>query len=110
MLESGFASARVVANEMSWLPLGLLIATRFDTEARLPRVTAPILILHSRGDEFFGMHHATRLRDAARAPVRLVELQGGHNDAFVVSAAAYRRALEEFLEGIVPRKATDVVR
>jgi fermentation-respiration switch protein FrsA (DUF1100 family) len=63
----------------------------------MSRLRAPLLILHSRDDEFFAMRHAERLLAAAPAPKRLVELRGSHNDAFLVSAPVYRQALAEFL-------------
>ncbi len=63
----------------------------------MPRLGAPILLLHSREDELIPLHHAQRLAQAATAPVRIVELRGGHNDAFIASAQAYRAALAEFL-------------
>jgi pimeloyl-ACP methyl ester carboxylesterase len=105
VLESGFTSARAVARELyGFLPVHWFIRSRFDTAGMLPQVQAPVLVLHSRGDEFFGLHHAQQLVASARGGARLVELRGGHNDAFLISDRTYREALASFLNTV--REAT----
>jgi uncharacterized protein len=85
VLESAFTSARAVARRIyPWLPVAWVMRHRMDTLARMPRIAAPVLLLQSRDDEFFPYDHAERLAAAAR-DARLVELRGGHNDAFLVS-------------------------
>jgi hypothetical protein len=101
IMESPFSSAVEVARELfPFLPAALLVRNRYDSIAKMGKVRAPVLFLHSRDDEFFGWHHAQRLYDAARAPKRLVELRGGHNDAFLVSGDAFAQALKEFLADV----------
>lgn len=73
-----------------------LIHTQFDTLTKIGSVRAPVLIFHSRDDEFFPMQHAQRLLAAAPAPKQLVELRGSHNDAFLLSEEVYRNALRHF--------------
>jgi fermentation-respiration switch protein FrsA (DUF1100 family) len=101
ILESGFTSARAVARELyRFLPLDWVIASRFDTLGNISRVRAPLLILHSAEDEFFGLHHAEALLAAAAGPKRLVQLRGGHNDAFLVSKNRYTEAIASFLQEV----------
>jgi fermentation-respiration switch protein FrsA (DUF1100 family) len=98
ILESAFTSATSVARELyRFLPIYFLMSSRFNTLGSVGRIDVPLLVLHSRDDEFFGMHHAQTLLAAARGPKRLVELRGGHNDAFIVSVAEYRAAIRAFL-------------
>jgi fermentation-respiration switch protein FrsA (DUF1100 family) len=98
IMESAFSSGVEVGQEIfPFLPLRLLVRNRYESSAKIGRVRAPVLILHSRDDEFFKWRHPQRLLDAANEPKRLVELRGGHNDAFLVSEPTYRRALAEFL-------------
>ena len=78
-------------------PVAWLARYRYDTRASLSRVNCPVLILHSPQDEIVPFSHGQALLGAARGPKRLVELRGSHNDAFAVSAAVYREALDEFL-------------
>jgi hypothetical protein len=42
---------------------------------------------------------------AAAREATLVELRGGHNDAFLVSEPVYRRALAEFFTRVARRAA-----
>ncbi len=101
VLEEAFTSAADVGQAMyPFLPMRWLLRTKYDSLAKIGRIRAPLLLFHSRDDEFFPMRHAERLLAAATAPKRLVELHGGHNDAFVVSAAAYRDALQLFLSSL----------
>lgn len=98
ILEAPFTSVADVGQSMfPFLPVRWVVRNRFDTLARIGRVRAPILVLHSRDDEFFPMWHAERLVEAAGGRARLVPLRGGHNDAFLASEAEYRRALTGFL-------------
>lgn len=104
VMESAFASAVEVGQEMfPFLPARLLVQNRYESTKKIGAVRAPVLILHSRDDEFFGWHHPQRLYDAASAPRRLVELRGGHNDAFLVSARDYAQALSAFLGEVAAR-------
>lgn len=101
VLEAAFTSVPDVAAAMyPVLPVRWLVRNRFETLARIPNIRAPIFVLHSRGDEYFPIQHAERLAAAGGSRARLIELQGGHNDAFLVSAPIYRRALEEAIAAV----------
>lgn len=98
VLESTFASAPALAAELyPFLPARRLSRYRFDTLARLPRIQAPVLVVHSRDDEIVPFRHGRALYAAARPPKRFLGIRGSHNDGFVVSAAGYREALGAFL-------------
>jgi fermentation-respiration switch protein FrsA (DUF1100 family) len=101
MLEAAFTSVADVGQGMyPFLPVRWMVRNRYDSLARIGSLRAPLLLLHSRDDEFFSMRHPERLLAAARAPKRLVELRGGHNEAFLVSAETYGVAVGEFLAGL----------
>jgi pimeloyl-ACP methyl ester carboxylesterase len=101
VMESAFSSAVDVGQEMfRYLPVRLLARNRYESVAKIGAVQAPILILHSRDDEYFGWQHPQRLYGAAHEPKRLVELRGGHNDAFLVSRQVYTAALSAFLQQV----------
>ena len=103
VVESGFTSVTDVAKKMfPFLPVRWILKHKFDSIEKVHRIDAPLLILHSRDDELFEMSHPERLLAAAQPPKRLVEMQGGHNDAFLVSAQTYRKALATFLAEIHP--------
>jgi hypothetical protein len=87
----------VARHHYPFVPVGVLLSARFDALARVGRVSAPILILHSPDDEIVPFAMAEEMRAAARSPARLVRLRGGHNDGFLVAAHVYQEALREFL-------------
>jgi hypothetical protein len=102
VLESVFSSGVDVGQEMfPFLPMRMLVRNRYETVSKIGSVRAPVLILHSRDDEFFGWHHPRRLYDAVTASKTLVELRGGHNDAFAISAREYVAALSAFFSQVV---------
>jgi fermentation-respiration switch protein FrsA (DUF1100 family) len=75
------------------------LSVRYDALARMPDVRAPVLMLHSPHDEIVPFAMAEQLYAAAPGPKRLVRLDGGHNDNFLVAAEVYQAALREFLLG-----------
>ena len=106
ILEEAFTSVADVGQKMfPFLPVRWIVRNKYDTLSKMPHIHAPLLILHSRDDEFFDMRHAQRLLAAANEPKQLIELRGGHNDAFLVSAEAYRHGLQVFL-GRLPRASS----
>ena len=103
VLEEAFTSTAAVGQGMfPFFPVRWLVRNQYDTLSKMPRVKVPVLILHSRDDEYFNMRHAQRLLAAANEPKQLVELQGGHNDAFLTSATIYHAALQEFFNALKP--------
>lgn len=97
VLEEGFTSAPDVGQEMyPFLPMRWLMRSQYRTLEKIGRIRAPLLMFHSRDDEFFSAQHAQKLLAAAPAPKELVWLRGGHNDAFMQSGEIYRNALRRF--------------
>ena len=98
VLESAPSSIIGVArHHYPFLPVRLFLSVRYDALARIGRVHAPLLILHSVDDEIVPFAMAEEIYAAASAPKRLVRLRGAHNDCFVVSADVYQGALRDFL-------------
>lgn len=97
--EEAFTSVADVGQKMfPFLPVRWLVRNKYDTLSKIGRVRAPILLFHSRDDEFFPMYHAEKLLAAAHPPKQLIELRGGHNDAFLISNITYRHALKQFFD------------
>ena len=102
ILESPFTSAGDLGAEVyPWLPVRRLIRHEFEVLGRVAAIDAPILVVHSRDDEIVPFEHGRRIADAAGAP--LLELRGGHNDAFLRSRTAYLQGLRSFLDPLFPR-------
>lgn len=64
----------------------------------------PVLILHSRDDDLIGFHHGKELYATASEPKEFVELNGGHNDSFLVSKERYLKAWKKLNETLENKK------
>lgn len=107
VVESTFTSLPAMAAQTG-LPLASrLVAYRFDSLAKIPRVTAPLLIVHGDADELVPFSMGERLRDAARASrsVAFHRVAGGdHNSSWVTGGepywASWRKILDEVAAGL----------
>jgi len=98
ILESTFTSVRdMAARYYPWLPVSLLLHTRYPTLDRIAGLRLPTLIVHSREDEVIPYESGQRLFAALRGPAQFLSLQGGHNDAFLTDQTRYRDGLAAFL-------------
>lgn len=84
-----------------FLPVGLLLRHRFQSESKVRRVTVPFLIGHGDSDEIIPFSMARRLQNAAGGPVTFLEVRGaGHNDFFSIGGPEVFAAMVEFLDKI----------
>lgn len=77
---AAFASLVAAARELHpWLPMGLLLKNRYESEAKIGRVRMPVLVIHSEEDNLLDLpRHGGRLYDLARQPKRLLRTRGRH--------------------------------
>lgn len=108
ILESAFTGASDLGAELyPWLPVRLLIRDAYDVRAAVAAIEVPILIAHSRDDEIVPFVHARELQAAAGPDTPLLVMQGGHNDAFLRTGAAYIEGIQRFLQEQLPGYAGD---
>ena len=82
ILQSTFTSIPDIGAELfPWLPVRWISSIKYDTRGKLPRLKIPVLVMHGRGDDLIGFHHAERNFAAANEPKFFCELHGTHNDA-----------------------------
>jgi pimeloyl-ACP methyl ester carboxylesterase len=76
------ALADVASAKLRWFPAGRLVRDRYENLQKIPRVDAPVLILHGSRDRLIPIAHAEAL--AAAAPgAELVRFPGfGHELAW----------------------------
>jgi fermentation-respiration switch protein FrsA (DUF1100 family) len=99
ILESAFTSVPdIAAGIYPWLPVRLLSRYRYNNLDKVAQISAPLLLVHSRQDEIIPFAHGERLFKRAREPKLFLEIQGGHNDAFLISSKAYTHGLKSFLD------------
>jgi len=99
VLESTFSSLPdVAAYHYWWLPVRLLVRTRFDARAKIGGYHGPLLQSHSTADTIVPYQFGRRLFEAANEPKQFLTLQGSdHNDP---PDRQYYQALAEFLDGL----------
>jgi fermentation-respiration switch protein FrsA (DUF1100 family) len=83
-----------------WVPVSLLLEHRFESEAKIAKVTCPMLIGHGRQDRAIPFAMSDRLAAAARSPVtRIAVDRADHNDLFYVGGRALYDAIGRFVSG-----------
>lgn len=98
ILESAFTNVPDVgAHHYSFLPVRALATNQFDNEARVAEIDAPTLFIHSRDDRVVPFELGRRVYEAAAEPKQFLEIEGGHNDGFLVSEEVYLRTIDDFL-------------
>ena len=112
VLEEAFTSIPDVGQKMfPFLPVRWLVRNKYDTLSKMPRIHAPVLILHSRDDEFFDIRHAQRLLAAANEPKLFWELTASHNEP-VANRRHFIAGMEKFLDMVEapPAQAAPLVK
>jgi fermentation-respiration switch protein FrsA (DUF1100 family) len=90
ILQSTFTSIPTLAGEIyRFLPVRWISRHEYDTRARIQRISAPILIAHSPGDEIIPYRHGRELFERAGEPKHFIELHGGHNGGFLFGRPAW---------------------
>jgi len=101
ILESAFTSVPDLAARYYWyLPVRRLARLRYSTIEQVPRIDAPLLIVHSRDDEIVPFEHGLAVLAHANEPKSLLEIEGDHNSGFLRSGRRYRNGLEAFIAAL----------
>jgi len=99
VLASTFTSAPDLGAQVyPWLPVRWLARIDYNNLERIPRIAAPVLIAHSKGDDIIPFSHGQALFNAAREPKQFLEMRGGHNDGFIFAREEWVREVGAFLE------------
>jgi len=102
IIESGFTSIHDMAKSVHLYVPGFFLKTRFDSLKKIKEITVSKLIMHSPEDEIVPFKQGKQLFENAPGPKVFVELQGGHNDGFLVSGEAYIKGIDDFISPIFP--------
>ncbi len=100
IVESSFTSAPDMGASVLPIFPRFLIRFRYNSIDRIAKVDCPVMVLHSQDDDLVPYEHGRRLFQAAREPKRFIELQGGHNDAYLLSINRYTAALDAFIADV----------
>ena len=111
VLASTFTSVPDLGAEIyPFLPVRLISRIHYNTLACVPKVSAPVLVIHSARDEIVPFSHGRKLYEAAREPRHFLEVTGGHNDGFVFMRPEWVSALGAFLERAGPSASGPALR
>jgi fermentation-respiration switch protein FrsA (DUF1100 family) len=99
ILEGSFTSVRDMARRYFPFIPSFLYQSKYDSLTKIKGILAPKLIFHSVDDEIIPPDLGKKLFNAAAGPKEFVALQGGHNDAFLVSQDTYKAEIEAFIKG-----------
>jgi len=102
IVESGFTSINDMARKIFGVAPSFLLHARYDSVNKIGSIKQPKLIMHSRDDEIVPFEQGKQLFETAPEPKTFLELQGGHNDGFLVSGDVYKRGIDTFTSPISP--------
>lgn len=102
ILENTFSSLPdVAAHHYRWLPVGLLMRSRFDSVSKIGRYHGPLLQIHGDADTIVPIRYSRLLFAAANEPKQFVEIPGGdHNDP---CTPAFVEALDRFFDQLAEK-------
>lgn len=105
IVESAFTSVPdMAARHYPYLPVRKLTRFRYDTLGHVKASSIPILVVHSENDEIAPFAMGRTLFENASEPKSFLALNGGHNEAVLVSTSVYLAGLQAFLDGVVPSR------
>jgi hypothetical protein len=98
ILETPFLSIAAMAKAIYPFLPRFMIRTRFDNEAKIPRVTQPKLIVAAERDDVVPPGHARRLFELAAKPKDFYVIPGAtHNDTYAAGGQTYVEVWKRFL-------------
>lgn len=98
ILEGAFSSGRDMAGRIyPFLPT-FFFSNIFDSIAKIKKIDASKLFIHSRSDEIVPYDLARKLYDAAKEPKDFGEITGGHNTAPLDSKERHISSIASFIE------------
>ena len=109
IIESGFSSVASMGQRFyPFLPVRWLTHIKYDTEKYAATVSCPVLVAHSKNDEIIPYDEGRKIFHAVSETKYFLEMQGGHNDGFMVSGSSYIQGLESFIENVLTTAGNDL--
>ncbi len=99
ILETPFTSIKEMGEKLyPFLPVSLLLRTKYDSLAKIENIKVPILIMHGDKDELVPIEHGRKLYEAANEPKEFYTIPGaGHNDTHIVGGEEYFDVIKNFV-------------
>jgi len=98
ILDSTFTSIKDIGAKLyPYLPVKRFFKFDYSTISYLKVVNSPVLIIHSKDDEYIPFIHAEKLFEFANEPKQFLEITGGHNIGFMTSKDIYIDGINSFI-------------
>ena len=98
ILDSTFTSIKDIGAEMyPYLPVRRFFKFDYNTIYYLEGVGCPVLVIHSRQDDYIPFSHAEKLFESANEPKHLLEIGGSHNNNYLESKEDYVKGIKDFI-------------
>lgn len=102
IVQSSFSSIRAMADyvrRFRLFPLDLILTERFDSLAKVPRLSVPVLFIHGANDWEVPALMSQQLYEAAPEPKELwLVPQAGHNNVGEIAGDEFRHVVRKFVE------------
>lgn len=99
VVESSFTSYVAMGKKFYWyMPVKWFARYRYNTLEYIKAVKCPVMVIHSPDDDIIPFEFGRQLYIAADEPKKFVEISGGHNDGFLVSAELYKSEWLKWLD------------
>ena len=101
IVENTFTSGRDIAALVMPIPgMGFVVPDFYPNIDRIGKISAPLLLIHSRDDELIPFAQGEQLFAAAVEPKESYFVPGAHhNDAYAIGGDEYVERLREFASG-----------
>lgn len=104
IMESSFTAISDIGKHYyPYLPTSLLARIKYPSIDKISNVTSPVLIIHSHDDEIIPYQHGEELYEAAKEPKSFLDINGGHNDGFIMSKDKYINGIDHFITNILKK-------
>jgi uncharacterized protein len=104
IIESSFTSiADIGRHYYPYLPISLLAHIKYPAIDRMPGIESPVLVIHSADDEIVPYKFGKQLFEHANEPKIFLDIDGGHNDGFLISGNKYSDGINDFIIDIVQK-------
>jgi uncharacterized protein len=106
ILQSTFTGVRNMARlHYPFIPRAL-VPDAYPSLGIIPRLRAPLLVLHGSRDEIVPLMDGEALYDAAPDPKRIEVLEAGHNDLISLAGDRWIRAISAWASGVLAARPT----
>lgn len=104
IIESSFTSIPDIGKHYyPYLPINLLARIKYPSIDRMNNIMSPVLVIHSENDEIVPYKFGKELFEKANQPKVFLDINGGHNDGFLISGDKYTDGINRFITDVIEK-------